>query len=243
MRQQALGSLPAHLGLLFALTTVCIDGEARCWAAWLGWRATRGDCLQGLFAAVFRQRQPPIGNPKRRVSTRVRTARCDCPRLRLCPGGKRLWVGTSWPPYNKRLKSSQPVQEIERHAKLPLPLSRTMRSEQVLRCLEPNRGGGSTSPEATTSSPVTPAPRTRTPPRAAGRCGRQWRRRSGRRGNRAPSERLEAAPRWPSQGVAADALPRIPVDYLDTLGRPYALSSVARCRYRESKAFCCPPLI
>ena len=86
------------LGLLSALTTVCIDAGARRWAACLGWRATRGGCLQGLFAAVLRRRQPPTGNPKRRVTTRVRTARCDCPRLRLCPGGKRLWVGTSWPP-------------------------------------------------------------------------------------------------------------------------------------------------
>ena len=97
-------------------------------------------------------------------------------------------------------------------------------------------------PEATTPSPET-SPRTRTPPRAVDRCGRLWRRRSGRRGNRAPSERLEAVPCWPSLAVAADTPPRIPGDYLDTLGSSYALSSVARCRYRESKAFCCmlPP--
>ena len=85
------------------------------------------------------------------------------------------------------------------------------------------------------------SPRTRAPPRAVGRCGRQWRRRSGRRGSRAPSDRLEASPCWPSLGGTADALPRIPGDYLDTQGSPYALSSAARCRYRESNAFWCPP--
>ena len=84
---------------------MCVDCRARRWAEWLGWRATRGGCLQGLFSAVFRRRLPPTENPKRRVTTRVRTARCDCPRLRRCPGGKRLWVGTSCPPY-ERIESS-----------------------------------------------------------------------------------------------------------------------------------------
>ena len=59
---------------------------------------------------------------------------------------------------NKRLKSSLTVQEIERHAKLLLPLSCAMRSQQVPRSLGSSRAAGSTGPEATILSPETPPP-------------------------------------------------------------------------------------